>query len=169
MTAYLSRLAARLRVVSSGYDDRGALHFGTENNLRGVQQRIDTAAADIQKGTAHAGNYHIDPVAFSDLGSVLALARARSRRLVVFYPPMPESILAVSSTDFSYYRETVNSRLDPGTLVLDFNVPEYKSFRENTGNFIDEVHLSQQGAKFVVSELQKTIDDRFDQRASTRQ
>lgn len=168
MTAYLSRVASRFGATSYGYDGRGTLHFGTAADLRGVQQRIDAAVVGIQNGTTRVGNYHVDPVAFHDLQGVIGLARSHSRRLVVFYPPMPESILAVSSKGLSRYRDAMNTLLDSDTVMLDFNLPEYKQFRENPNNFIDAVHLSQQGAGFVISELQKAVDTRFEQQISKR-
>jgi len=161
VTAYLSRAALRLGLGSSNYDEFGALHFGSGSDTRAVQKHIDAAVAEIHMGTARVGNYHIDPVALADLQSVIELGRSHSRQTVIFYPPMPEALLEASSADFSRYRESVSSLLDSNVMVVDFNGPEYASFRANTANFIDAVHLSQPGAEFVISELRRAVDRRY--------
>ena len=35
----------------------------------------------------------------------------------------------------------------PPAPVIDFNAPEYTSFRSDPSNYIDDIHLSEKGAK----------------------
>jgi hypothetical protein len=155
--AYISRAAVRRGFVSTAYDDYGNLHYGSSVDVSKVRETIDKAVRDIAIGTAAVGNYRVDPVAFSDLREILRTARQHSERLLIFFPPTPALVLAVRQMEVEHYRETISTLLAPPDVVVDFNAPEYSSFRSEAGNFIDAVHMSQSGSSKIISELGRRI------------
>jgi hypothetical protein len=104
------------------------------------------------------GNYYIDPVALRELEGIMVDARQQGQTLVIFYPPIPQPVLAVRSIEFAHYRATINALLSADDIVLDFNSARYESLRTDPHNFVDAVHLSKTGANFVVSELSKLLE-----------
>lgn len=158
LTAYLSRAAESFGLAANRFDEYGSVHYDSDPGPENVRKSIQKAADEIQHGTASVGNYYIDPVALSDLNSVLRIARQHSRELVVVYPPVPSQVLALRSAEYSKYCDTINSLLQPSDIVLDFNGSSYESMRENPANFVDAVHLSRTGAAAVVSALGKLLE-----------
>jgi hypothetical protein len=157
MTAYISLLATHYGVVPETYDERGTLHLGNDPDSNTVRRNIDVAVDEIRRGTTSVGDYHIDPLALTELEGLITNARRHSRQLVVFYPPIPAPILAVSSAELGRYRETINGLTEPNDVVVDFNNPKYESIRTDYRNFVDAVHLSKAGATVVESELSKVV------------
>ncbi len=157
ITAYLSGLAVRRGLVHGEYDEFGTLREGSGVDLATVRRTIGKAVADIEIGQASVGNYAIDPVALAGLDNILTTARRRSRRMLVFYPPVPEPVFAIRSAAFAGYRRTIESLLRPGDAVVDFNDSSHAGLRADLQNFEDAVHLSKSGAASVMSELSKTV------------
>jgi hypothetical protein len=156
INAYASLIAIRSGYVPQNYDDHGTLHYESPSEER-ARQSISATVKEIQKGTATVGDYHVDPIALTELKRMLEAARDHSERVVVFHPPIPAAVLAVRSAEYAQYRETVNQLLRPTDTVIDFNSPEYAEMRASNANFIDAVHLSQTGARAVVSELERAV------------
>jgi hypothetical protein len=156
IVAYLSRLAARGGLVRAQYDERGTLRE-EQPTAAAVRKSVDQAVAEIRRGQASVGNYHIDPVALAGLDQVLTTARRRSQRLLVFYPPVPAPVLAVRSAEIARYRDTIDSVLHPGDMLVDFNDPKYASLRSDYTNFLDAVHPSESGVALIMSELSRTV------------
>jgi hypothetical protein len=165
LTAYLSRVAVRLGLVPSKFDEYGSVDYGSEPGADSVRKSIETTVAELQRGTATVGNYYIDPVALADLKDVIATARRHSRQLVIVYPPVPEPVLALRAAEYARYRDTINALLYPQDLVVDFNGAGYEGIRTNPANFVDAVHLSKAGAAVVVSEVSKLVDEPWERSA----
>jgi hypothetical protein len=157
VTAYVSRWAVRHGVVSGNYDERGTLRFAIDPDSNSVRLEINKAVAQIERGTASVGNYYVDPVALTELKDLIANARSHSQRFVVFYPPIPASVLSVRSMEFRHYRDIINGLTEPTDIVVDFNSPKYEDLRADYRNFADAVHLSNMGATVVVSELSEVV------------
>jgi hypothetical protein len=47
--------------------------------------------------------------------------------------------------------------LVPEAPVIDFDAPEYLSFRSDPENFFDPYHLEPRGASQIVSDLQRLV------------
>jgi hypothetical protein len=153
IAAQIARAAVRAGLGREEYDDRGTLHVEQEPSVRQVQRNIEKTLAEIRRGTASVGNYHIDATALAQLRDSIAAARSHSRRMLIFFPPTPETVLAAVSGDYSTYRDTILGILAPTDEVLDFNSPVYAQMRADPRNFVDAVHLSRTGARQVVMEL----------------
>jgi hypothetical protein len=157
LTAYVSRLAVKFGVFPNHYDERGTLHYMSGPDKRKSMRQIEQTVADIRRGTSPIGNYDIDPIALSDLDAVLTLARSKSDRVVVYFPPNPERILAIRKAEYAGYRAKIDRLLRPGDIVVDFNTPEYESLRSDYENFEDGVHTSRTGARLIAEELDRVV------------
>jgi hypothetical protein len=81
----------------------------------------------------------------------------RSRRLVVYFPPNPDRILAIRQAEYAQYRARIGSLLRATDIVVDFNTPAYAGMRGDYENFEDGVHPSRTGARLVVLELGRAV------------
>jgi hypothetical protein len=158
ITAYVSRLAIRAGVVRGEYDAWGARHYSWEPNSATVEKTIAQTVAEIRRGTAAVGNYHIDPVALTELDRIIGEARRNSRRLVIFFPPTPAPVLAVCSDRNARYRDTISAAVRASDILVDFNAPSYAAMRADYRNFTDAVHLSDAGARLVLAELGRAVE-----------
>ena len=156
-TSYVSRLAIRSGIVTGFYDDFGTRRLEANIDVKTVHQNVNAAVVDIRRGIARVGDYHIDPLALTQLASMLAIARNRSQLLVVFYPPTPAPILAACAGEIATYNKTINGLLRPDDILIDFNAPQYASIRDDYHNFVDAVHLSNSGANRVLVDLGRAI------------
>jgi hypothetical protein len=158
ITAYVSRLAIRAGVVRGEYDAWGARHYSGEPGAATVEKTIAQTVAEIRRGTAAVGNYHIDPVALKELDRIIVEARRNSRRLVIFFPPTPAPVLAVCAGRNARYRDTISAAVRASDILVDFNGPSYAAMRADYRNFTDAVHLSDAGARLVVAELGRAVE-----------
>jgi len=157
-TAYAVRIAVRLNLVRALYNDRGTLLPDSDPDTDSSRAKIEQTVIDIRRGTAAVGDYSIDPVALEELNEILGQVRSHSGRVVIFYPPTPGPVLAECAAKYARYRDTVNALTKPSDIVVDFNKPEYEQFRSNFANFTDGVHLSAAGARAVVVELSRIVE-----------
>jgi hypothetical protein len=158
IAAHLSRAAVRAGFTREEYDDRGTLQILEEPTAAQVEHTIDKTLVEIRRGTASVGNYRIDPIAFAELRNVVNTARIHSRRMLVFYPPVPAAVLALRSAEYAAYRDQVAALLEPTDLMVDFNLPKYAALRSDTRNFVDAAHMSGEGARRVVAELGRALE-----------
>jgi hypothetical protein len=157
LTAYISRMLVRLHVTPNRYDQSGVIHYEDEVDEKTAEKKIHQAVASINQGGASVGNYYVDPVALSDLKEAITTARMHSDRLVILYPPVPEPVLEVRSSEYARYRDAIQGLLDPHDIVVDFNDSDHVSYRHDLRNFIDAVHLSTRGSAAVMAELNRIV------------
>ena len=157
LTAYVSRVAVDLGLIGRRYDEYGTQYLRSEPDTDTVQRSISDTVRAIQAGTTSSGNYYIDPIAFSHLREVIDLARRNSQQLVIYFPPVPAPVLAVRAPEYHSYRRSMDTLLEPGDIVVDFNAPGYAGLRQDVHNFVDGSHLSQTGARIVLQELAATL------------
>lgn len=157
LTAYLSRIAVALGLIGRRYDEYGTQYLQSEPDSETVQRNIADTVREIQAATVSTGNYYIDPVAFSDLRTLISLARRNSQQLVIYFPPVPAPVLAVRASEYNSYRRSMDTLLEPGDIVVDFNTPAYAGLRQDLHNFVDGSHLSRAGARIVLEELATTL------------
>jgi len=153
MNAYVSKIAIDLGLVPNKYDEYGTIHLASDLDMETVKRNIADAVEGIERGTASTGNYYVDPVALAGLQDMLTMARRHSRRMLIFYPPLPAPILAIRSAEYARYRAITAMLLTPEDIVVDFNDQGYEKLRADPTNFVDAVHLSRAGARRVISEL----------------
>jgi hypothetical protein len=100
----------------------------------------------------------VDPVALEQYRQLIVSLRATGTKTVYVIPPMYAPCLAVNTPAYGDVLQKVRSQLPPGPL-LDFDGPEYDSFRNDPDNYIDCFHLEPQGATKLVDLLQKLVPD----------
>jgi hypothetical protein len=86
-----------------------------------------------------------DPEAVEDYRSVVQELMDRGTRIVYVVYPMYGPAYDHNQDVMATYMRNVAAEMPPGP-VIDFNTPEYASFRNDANNFIDEIHLSPSGA-----------------------
>jgi hypothetical protein len=156
MSAYVSRAANRMRLTRNPFDDWGTNHFN-ESNGKSSQEVIREALVELSRGSKEIENYDVDPVALNEFRDVIKFAHRYDRRVVVFFPPIPQKIFEIRASDFAKYRSTILGLLDPSDIVIDFNSPTYAAFRSDYGNYRDYSHLSEKGAQTVVEEIGRAL------------
>jgi len=157
ISAYVSLLAMERGFTSANFNAAGVRKFGSRSDPAVTRRTIESVLPGIERGTASVDDYSIDPVALQELNELMATARSRSRRVIVFYPPTPEPVLAACQRQAQSYRSKVQTILRPSDIVIDFNGPGYEDLRRDYDNFVDPVHLSQTGARAVMAELNRTL------------
>jgi hypothetical protein len=100
----------------------------------------------------------IDPVALEQYRQLVVSLRATGTKTVYVIPPMYAPCLAVNTPAYGDTLQKLRSQLPLGPL-LDFDGPEYDSFRNDPDNYIDCFHLEPQGATKLVELLQKLVPD----------
>jgi len=166
VTAYVVRMGIQFNLIQPMYDERGTLHMGSDPTVNVSRSKIEQTVVDIQQGKAAVGNFDIDPVALEELNEILGKARNRSGRLLIFYPPTPAPVLSECAAKYAGYRDAINALTQPGDIVVDFNSPSYLEFRSDYANFVDGVHLSAAGARGVVAELGRILEQSNSQKVA---
>jgi hypothetical protein len=86
-----------------------------------------------------------DPEAVNDYRSLVQELIDRGTRIVYVVYPMYGPALKHNKDLVAGYMRSVATNMPPSP-VIDFNAPEYASFRDDPNNYIDEIHLSPTGA-----------------------
>jgi len=87
----------------------------------------------------------LDPESVEDYRFAVQSLADRGTRIVYVVYPMYQPNYLVNQDMMAGYLKEVTSILPPGP-VIDFNGPEYTSFRSDPTNYIDLIHLSSTGA-----------------------
>ena len=90
-------------------------------------------------------NMKQDPQAIEDYRALVEELQARGVRVVYVVYPLYTPAYDFNRDALFAYRRSFSATLPPAP-ILDLNEPEYKAFRDDPGNYIDEIHLSRTGA-----------------------
>jgi hypothetical protein len=88
---------------------------------------------------------NVDPVAAEDYRTVIQELIDHGTRIIYVASPLYGPHYAINEDVVANYMQWVAHNL-PQAPVIDFNSPEYASFRNDPNNYIDEIHLSPIGA-----------------------
>ncbi len=153
-TAYKDMLNIRLGRLPQWFD-----YAGTETFLDGHHEM------NIHmKKMWEAPEFNIDPAAWHAYMDLVAHLRARRIKIVFIVPPTSEQLLSSKRPALVRYLQRVRSDVGPGDLWIDFMSPEHDDFSKTSANFSDGVHLTSDGARQVVSEINTTLNRWLDQR-----
>jgi hypothetical protein len=97
-----------------------------------------------------------DPRAVADYRGLVEDLIAHGVRIIYFYYPLLESNYQYNHEEMARYVQSVAQNM-PSEPFIDFNSPEYVSFRSDVGNYVDGIHLSRKGAET----LSRLLDQRI--------
>ena len=90
-------------------------------------------------------NMNQDPQAVEDYRALAQELEAHGVRVIYVVYPVYTPAYDFNRDALLTFRKTFPASLPPAPII-DLNAPEYKSFRDDPGNYIDEIHLSRTGA-----------------------
>jgi hypothetical protein len=132
--------------------------FGSEGNTpddgAGPLKPLNVVLERIMRSD---GEIQVDQVAFDEYRALVDELHQRGVTVVAVVPPTMESLLAPRRERMNRYVKRMLTLFSPGDLVVDFGAPEFASFRTDTANFRDGVHLSYQGAAAVIRSLDERL------------
>lgn len=144
---YKARLIALVSRSRRAGDEYGAQDF---SELRKLTDG-GTAARRLLEGKKVV----IDEEAMQEYRALVAELRASGAQLVAVIPPHPYGVW--NTAEYREFDRRSRFLLRPGETIVDFNGPEYDSFRRDRGNFYDGVHLTQEAAAFLVAEMNRRL------------
>jgi hypothetical protein len=102
-----------------------------------------------------------DSVAVADYQALSRELLASGTRVVYVVDPLYEPQFENNTQEMAWYMKTMHETL-PAAPYIDLNAPEYFAFRNDAGNFIDDVHLSAAGtetlSKILNTRLQQVLE-----------
>ncbi len=90
-------------------------------------------------------NMNQDPQAVEDYRALVQELIAHGVRVIYVVYPVYTPAYDFNRDALLAYRKHFPATLPPAPII-DLNAPEYKSFRDDPANYIDEIHLSRTGA-----------------------
>lgn len=105
-----------------------------------------------------APEFTVDPVALQAHRDLVANLRARGVQIVFIVPPTSEHLLQTKRAPLERYLRRMRSEIGTGDLWVDFLVPEDEAFRKTRANFSDGVHLTPDGARQVVAQINAAVN-----------
>jgi len=149
----------KFRKINSGkrdlfeYTDYGAATIN--------EQPVDVVRKTIeQRAVKVAGEnkpFVIDPLALEKLKLTIEMARKNGTRIYAFYYPYPEPIRRILSRHYEAFSGQMAGFFLPEDGILDFSSRKYKAFREDPSNYVDNAHISQKGANYLLAELDRMM------------
>lgn len=111
---------------------------------------------ETNKNSANV-DYYINPDAFADLKAIVSLAQKNNIQVFAYYHPYPEKIYSLLNRKMQRYKTRANKFLNKNVIIWDFNDSRYKMFRNDFSNYLDTGHLSEKGAMYIASEIDKIL------------
>ncbi len=90
-------------------------------------------------------NMKQDPQAIADYCALVQELQAHGVRIIYVVYPVYTPSYDFNRDALLAYRKSFPATL-PAAPILDLNAPQYKAFRDDPANYIDEIHLSRKGA-----------------------
>ncbi len=118
------------------------------------QQMIEEFSATTEKRTEE---FAIDNTAFAELEKIASIAREHKVRILAYYHPYPLKAFQPQEEAYRAYQRRINSIFQKSDVIHDFNDDKYRAFRTDYSNYLDTVHVSDKGAAYITSELDKLI------------
>jgi hypothetical protein len=158
----LKIMGAKLDHFRSGYvDDLAGSEWGSANLQRPVYTWDSFVSHELDDSVER--QLVVDPASYRDLGQIVATAHQRGVRVLAYFFPHSiwRSQTAVASGAWGRYREQAMALFDPTRdFVWDMMGPQYLPLRSDPACYTDG-HLSAAGARLVLADIQRTLDERF--------
>jgi len=129
------------------WDAYGSEDLKAPEKLNPVLSRILAPGTEVQ----------INEAAFAEYGALVGELRRRGAKLVPVVPPTREDLLEPKRAALGRYLDRMLTLFSPEDVLIDFNAPEYASFRREPSYFRDGVHLTPRGAVEVVRLLDQRL------------
>ena len=146
--AYKHMLSIRIGRIPRTFDYAGTetfLNARSEMNLN-------------MKEMWSALEFTVDPVALQAHRDLVANLRARGVQIVFIVPPVSEHLLETKRAPLERYLHRMRSEIGTGDLWIDFLAPEGEAFCKTRANFSDGVHLTPDGARQVVAQINAAVN-----------
>ena len=113
-----------------------------------------------QRRNEPTGKIRIDPLAYSEIKSVIQLAHENKVKVLAYYSPMyVEFLRAYQKTGaWDMYQTKINQLFNSADLVWDMNQPEYAYITSEYTSYSDG-HLSNLGASLVAQVIGKKLSE----------
>jgi len=98
----------------------------------------------------------LDPIAVDSYRQMILELSARGTRVIYIIPPLYEPCLRLNQAAFDGYKRTMQQTL-PQAPILDLNGPEFETFRNSAGNYVDCFHVNADGAAKINTYLAQHI------------
>jgi hypothetical protein len=146
--AYRNMLSIRIGRTPQPFD-----YAGTETflNARG-EMNVNMKAMWSER------EFTVDPVALQAHRDLVAELRVRGVQIVFIVPPVAEHLLETKRAPLERYLDRMRSELGTGDLWIDFLSPEGEAFCKTRANFSDGVHLTPDGARQVVAQINAAVN-----------
>ena len=147
-SAYRNMLNIRLGRAPQPFDYAGTetfLYAGSEMNVN-------------MKEMWSAPEFKVDRVALQAHRDLVANLRARGVQLIFIVPPTSEQLFETKRAALERYLDLMRSEIGAGELWIDFLSPEGEAFRKTRANFSDGVHLTPDGARQVVAQINAAVN-----------
>ncbi len=110
----------------------------------------------------------IDPVAFSEYADLARRARSQGLTVIQVSPPIQYDRWRLAKAGFDRYYSQMATLFRTDDPSIDFNGPEFESFRKRRDTFSDGYHLSETGADFVIRAVDDALGRRCGRKLSAR-
>lgn len=123
---------------------------------RGIPQQAEGVRLSVRKRPVSAES-PVDQEAARSLAGLLQHARERGVRVLAYFHP-----LLYSGSTGGYpaaYLRQMHAMFSPNDALWNFNDGSYSAITEDPANFTDGVHLSGQGARLVLAEIARRLDE----------
>jgi hypothetical protein len=142
------------------YDEMGCYRLTLDKLPKSSTELIRERVVGWETGNVPAAQQDDkdDAVAWEELAQLVIRAQVNAGLVLVYYPPIPESILQHSRKDYERFRVRSGALFSDSAVILNFNAPEYEGFRTKDANFRDSTHLSEAGSLWLAHELDQVVN-----------
>jgi hypothetical protein len=151
---HLLRDYAALFLIQRGlqrkrWSDYGVYDFEIEKQTR--------LAWEEGRKRAHPETLVLDPVAYAEFGELVRRARSQGATVIRVSPPIHYDRWLLNRAEFEKYFTRMAAPFRPEDVSIDFNAPEFDTWRKRRDTFSDGVHLTREGAASVMSIMNRSI------------
>ena len=145
-------LLGKKEVISNEY----GFHDRNLDKKIDSRKKISQAANSLMKS---GKGIEIDEIAYKELADLVASARSQDVKIFAYFHPLPYELYLAQQESFADFQDKIKPLFTKQDRVWDFNSGQYLSFRRDYGNYIDHAHLSPKGARFILKEIVRHLND----------
>jgi len=132
------------------------------NNFTSRYRAVDVAERIRQVADIHRGkDFVMDSLAVAEFKTLIENFKRQDIHFLIYFHPVPEELYEAQYDAYHEFEEMVHAVVGDHSKMIDFNDGSWNWFTQDNTYYIDNGHLSEQGAERITFAVMRAFGERY--------